>query len=243
MTTSNDILVISIEGNIGSGKSTLLNELRKKYLNQESDSIHVCFLKEPVDEWNEICDEYGVTMLENFYQNPNKYSFSFQIMAFISRLKVFGEALKHAQESNVNKKLVFITERSLYTDKMVFAQMLFDTGNMEYINHQVYLSCFNTFMEDFPIHKVVYVKTDADICHQRIMKRSRQGESTISLDYLKNCDNYHNAMLETFVQDSICSDQLVIDGNIDIFENENMIDKWSHDIDAFIHLHKAHNVL
>jgi len=231
----NEIIVLSIEGNIGGGKSTLLQELRKKYTNDEKDDVFVYFLKEPVDEWEKIKDEAGVTMLENFYKDPKKYAFPFQMMAYVSRLKVFRDMLKHVKKLNIlNKKIVFVTERTLYTDKMVFAEMLYDSGNIEYINYQVYLQLFDTSSEEVPLNKVVYIKTRPETCYSRILKRSREGESNISLEYLTNSSKYHDVMLEKFIDESICREQLILDGNIDIYENKDQVDKWICEIDTFI---------
>jgi deoxyadenosine/deoxycytidine kinase len=119
--------VVSIDGNIGSGKSTLMANLREYY----NDKVDVVFLKEPVDEWAEIKDENGITILEKFYENSEKYAFSFQMMAYISRLKVLKDAVKNIKHTS--KKTILISERSLYTDKMVFAQMLYNSNNIEFI--------------------------------------------------------------------------------------------------------------
>ena len=221
------IEVTSIDGNIGSGKSTLMANLREYY----KDDPNVIFLKEPVDEWEQVKDENGVTMLEKFYEDPEKYAFSFQMMAYISRLKVFKDAIKNV---NSSKKVSIITERSLYTDKMVFAKMLYDSKKIEHINYQIYLTWFDTFSEEFPVHKVIYVKTDPEKCHSRILKRSREGESLISLEYLKSCDNYHNNMLDISSGDCVCQKQLVLDGNVDIYENQNQLKEWISDIDCFV---------
>ena len=113
--------IISIEGNIGSGKSTLMAELKLMY----ADTPDVIFLQEPVDEWNTICDEEGRTMLEKFYANQTKYSFSFQMMAYISRLAVIRTAIRN------NPGCIFISERCLHTDKHVFAKMLYDDNKIE----------------------------------------------------------------------------------------------------------------
>ena len=78
--------IISVEGNIGSGKSTFVEMLKKYFLDNEEMSI--CFVQEPVELWNEIKDNDGKTMIENFYSNPEKYSFAFQMMAYISRLSI-----------------------------------------------------------------------------------------------------------------------------------------------------------
>ena len=227
--------IVSIDGNIGSGKSTLLAKLKEHY----DGNTHVLFLKEPVDDWEKIQDENGVTMLEKFYEDQEKYSFPFQMMAYVSRLKVLrdakkmiiGEYLKHMD----NKPYIIISERSLYTDKMVFAKMLYDSKKIEEVNYKIYLSWFDTFAEEFPVHKTVYVKTYPEKCHLRILKRSRDGESNIPLEYLDNCSKYHDNMLDTSSADCVCHDQLILDGNIDIYENVNQVDKWIQEIDKFIH--------
>jgi len=222
-------IIVSIEGNIGSGKSTLLANLRTYYENNSD----VIFLKEPVDEWEKIKDENGTTILEKFYGDQNKYSFPFQMMAYVSRLKVLRDALKGIDRTQT-RRIVIITERSLYTDKMVFAKMLYDSQKIELINYKIYLNWFDTFSEEFPVNKVVYVKTDPEICHSRIMKRSREGESNIPLEYLENCNNYHNNMLDVNLDDCVCDEQLILDGNVDIYENNDQLEKWINEIEGFI---------
>ena len=149
---SNPFIIVSIEGNIGSGKSTLLANLREHYAN----NAHIVFLKEPVDEWEKIKDANGVTMLEKFYTDQNKYSFAFQMMAYISRLKVLRDSLEAIGKTD--KQIIFITERSLYTDKLVFAKLLYDSGKMEDVMYQIYLNWFDTFAQEFPVNKIIYVK-------------------------------------------------------------------------------------
>jgi deoxyguanosine kinase len=136
--------IISIEGNIGSGKTTLLSNLQAYYKNNSN----VVFLKEPVDEWGKIKDENGETILKKFYADQKKYSFPFQMMAYVSRLKVLRDTLKNIKNNpnnSNNSNIIIITERSLYTDKMVFAKMLYDSKKIEYINYQIYLNWFDTF--------------------------------------------------------------------------------------------------
>ena len=41
-----------------------------------------------------------------------------------------------------NPNSIFITERSLLTDKYVFAKMLFDQHKIEDVNYQIYLKMF-----------------------------------------------------------------------------------------------------
>ena len=221
--------IVSIEGNIGSGKSTLLANLREYYANNSN----VVFLKEPVDEWEKIKDENGETILKKFYADQEKYSFPFQMMAYVSRLKVLRDTLKTIKNDTEDKNIIIITERSLYTDKMVFAKMLYDSKKIEHVNYQIYLNWFDTFSDEFPVNKVVYVKTSPDKCYQRIVKRSRTGEENIPLDYLASCSNYHDNMLDKQNQECVCLDQLILDGNVDIYENKNQVNEWINEIDKF----------
>jgi deoxyadenosine/deoxycytidine kinase len=232
---------ISIEGNIGSGKSTLLANLREHY----KDNDNVIFLKEPVDEWAKIKDINGTTILEKFYADQEKYSFSFQMMAYVSRIKVLRDTLNDKKETqkknqfdkdnNEKRNYMIITERSLYTDKMVFAKMLYDSGKIEDVNYQIYLNWFDTFSGEFPVHKVIYVKANPEKCYQRIAKRSREGEEKIPLEYLTSCSLYHDNMLDKNAPNiCVCNEQLILDGNIDIYENKTQVNKWIQEIEQFI---------
>lgn len=199
--------IISIDGNIGSGKSTLLEILKKEFAQNED----VIFLREPVDIWESIVDENGTNIIEKFYEDQTKYAFSFQLIAYISRLALLKEAL----EQNPDK--IIITERSLFTDKYVFAKMLYDSEKIEPINYRIYLQFFDTFVKDYGVDKILYIKTDPEKCSERILKRGRSGEQNIPLDYLIECDTYHNEMIDhADLKNAI---KIVIDGNIDIVEN------------------------
>jgi deoxyadenosine/deoxycytidine kinase len=222
---STNVQIISIEGNIGSGKSTLLEHLRTHFVNNGS----ILFLQEPVDEWSTIQDENGVTILEKFYENQRKYSFAFQMMAYISRLSNLKKAVETAQKES--KPIIIITERSLFTDKMVFAQMLYDSGSMEHIEHEIYIKWFDTFAAEYPITKIIYVKTSAEICHYRILKRSRTGEKYIPLDYLEQCHLYHKKMVSNPL---ITQKQLILNGNKDIFQDKQELLSWIQQIEKFI---------
>jgi deoxyadenosine/deoxycytidine kinase len=231
---SSTIQIISIEGNIGSGKSTLLANLKKHFAKE----TNIIFLREPVDEWSNIKDENGVTILEKFYTDQNKYAFSFQMMAYISRLKLLKDTIteiKNKQYKDKNRVNYFvITERSLYTDKMVFAKMLYDSGKIENINYQIYLNWFNAFAGEFHVNKIIYVRTQPEICHQRISIRSREGEDNIPLDYLKSCNVYHEVMLDKNSNECICKNQVILDGNHNIYENEEILNEWIKKIENII---------
>jgi deoxyguanosine kinase len=219
--------IVSIEGNIGSGKSTLLENIRKYY----GDCSNVIFLREPVDDWEKIKDSEGNTMLKKFYADQEKYSFAFQMMAYISRLKILRDTVKEITSKKDNEKYIIITERSLYTDKHVFAKMLYDQGKIENVCYEIYLTWFDEFAKDFPINYSVYVNTDPTKCYNRIHKRARDGEEVIPLDYLNDCHKYHEEFLNA---SNTIKHKLILDGNVDIYKNETIMNKWLERIDLFI---------
>lgn len=97
--------IFTIEGNIGSGKSTLVKKLKKTFDN--IDNIKIIFLQEPVSVWENIKDKNGKNIIEKYYKNQKKYAFSFQMMAYISRVHQIKEVLK-------NNKNVIIILKGLY---------------------------------------------------------------------------------------------------------------------------------
>jgi deoxyguanosine kinase len=218
---NNQFKIVSIEGNIGSGKSTLLENLRNHY----KDNSQVVFLREPVDEWDKIRDKDGHTMLSKFYENQEKYSFSFQMMAYISRLKILRDTIKLYKDEHIT----IITERSLFTDKYVFAKMLYDQGKIEDVCYQIYLNWFDEFAQDFPITHTVYVNADPQICYERVHLRARKGEELIPISYLEDCHNYHDKFIA-----NLTNDILILNGNYDVYKNEKVLEDWINDIDEFI---------
>lgn len=186
-------IIFSIEGNIGSGKSTLFQILKKSIDPQEIKSKRIIFLEEPVDEWSSIQDKTSrKTILDLFYGNMKEYAFSFQMMAYITRLKNIQDTIKKYPNS------IIITERCLYTDKNIFAKMLYDDGIMKSVEYQIYSKWFSHFIKDFPKIYYIFLNTKPSICLERIQKRNRGGENNIAFDYLLKLDRYHHEWLFRF---------------------------------------------
>jgi deoxyadenosine/deoxycytidine kinase len=188
--------IISIEGNIGSGKSTLLKNLKTKYKDK------IIFIDEPVEDWKQLTDNNNENILELFYKDKNKYSFSFQLFAYITRLKMFINTV-----SKYSNKII-ITERSIFSDKYIFAKLLFEDNYLNSIEWQIYLELFNLFSENYKINKYIYINTHHNECFKRINKRSRSEEvDKISIEYLKKLDKNHLDWLKN-------TDHLEINGNL-----------------------------
>ena len=184
------VRIVTIEGNIGAGKSTLLTALREH-------AEHVIFVNEPVDEWDTVRDEAGVTVLQNFYNNPSKFAFQFQVMAFTSRLALLRDAVNRAKEiaQTNHTEVLVVSERSMLTDKHVFADMMYDMGHLDKIGYAIYTRWFSVFAEEFDVTDVVFLDVSPETCTARVATRARPGEDPISLEYLTRCGAYHTKFI------------------------------------------------
>lgn len=199
-------VILSIEGNIGSGKSTFVQNLKDNFAQELPGPLRICFLQEPVDEWDQIRDSTGRTILERYYHDPKAYAFTFQMMAYITRLNRIKEALAGGYD-------VIIMERSLQTDRLVFAQMLKDEGKISDIEFAVYTKWFDSFQAEVPPCHIVYLRTTPEIAFGRVQRRAREGED-IPLGYLAKCHSYHERWLGTG-----SSTRLVLDATQDALKD------------------------
>ena len=219
-----NMYLFTIEGNIGSGKSTLLASLKDKLI--EVYGIPVIYIPEPVKEWENIQSKDGKNMIELFYEDQNKYAFSFQMMAYITRLHYLREEIAKYP------KCILISERSLMADYHVFAQMLYESGHISLENYQIYKKWFWEFIKDIPVTGIIYLSTSPEVCFERCTTRARKGES-IPLKYLTACSEMHEKWLadeETPVRhlsdntdEDIESIEMFIKSEIDEVE-ENKVD-------------------
>ena len=177
--------IVSLEGNIGAGKSTLLSALKERYANRKD----VIFVEEPVGIWESIQQD-GLNMLQLFYKDTCRYAFTFQILAFTTRLKLLKDAIKQANESDPPVKTI-IMERSLEADRNIFAKMLNSDKQMQQCEYDIYVKMSDDILQDYSVDGIVWINTPPDECVNRIKKRNREGEETISFDYLLKCHENH----------------------------------------------------
>ena len=99
------------------------------------------------------------------------------------------------------------------------------------VEHQIYNKWFNTFADEYPIKHLIYVKTEPNICLERIRIRSRDGESGIPIEYLIDCHKHHELMIENQFPNT---PKLLLDGNNDIFKKMDVQQEWIKQISELI---------
>lgn len=193
--------VIAIEGNIGVGKSTFTNILKENFNNS-------LIVSEPVDMWINMKDDSGENILGLFYKDIKRWAYSFQNLAYVTRMIKISEAI------NSDKELIFL-DRSLGTDKNVFEKMLYDDKVLSDLEHKMYELWCNFYQKN--IHSgeeyIIYLKCDPKTSFERIKKRGREEEKNITLEYLEKLHKYHELWLTSK------ANVLVIDCDKD-FEND-----------------------
>ena len=181
-------IIISLDGNIGAGKSTLLAEIRNKL-----HEVHV--VDEPVGQWTALKNAEGKNLLELFYEDKKRWAYTFQNCAILTRLKNIQDAVENL-DSTMKGPQVIITERSVLTDKQVFAEMLRDSGDIDPLEWELYESWFNIFGKKYPVRGIIYISTSSCTSKERIGIRNRNGEDKIGMEYLDALDMQHKKWVE-----------------------------------------------
>jgi len=173
-------MIISLDGNIGAGKTTLLEEIGKRL------PVHI--VNEPVSQWTALKNEEGKNLLELFYEDKKRWAYTFQNCAILTRFKSIQQAVE-------NDHKIIITERSILTDRYVFAEML--KSVMDPLEWDLYESWFNIFGNKYPVNGIIYISTDPVTSKDRIKKRNRLGEDKIDMEYLDALDIQHKKWIKT----------------------------------------------
>ncbi|XP_037383550.1 deoxyguanosine kinase, mitochondrial [Talpa occidentalis] len=190
---------LSIEGNIAVGKSTFVKLLTKSY-----PEWHIA--TEPVATWQNVqaagtqkaCTIQNLgNLLDMMYQEPTRWSYTFQTFSFMSRLKVQLESLP--EKLVQTNKQVQIFERSVYSDRYIFAKNLFENGSLSDIEWHIYQDWHSFLLQEFAtrlrLHGLIYLQATPQVCLKRLCQRARQEEKGIELAYLEQIHGQHEAWL------------------------------------------------
>jgi deoxyadenosine/deoxycytidine kinase len=174
--------LIYLEGNIGSGKTTLLDLCR------EHEDLEI--IEEPVGKWQNF---YNHNMLQLIYTDKRpEMQLIFQIMANLSRLDQLN------QIKSMNKTIMM--ERSLLSGYQIFSKAAGARGelkdlemNMLHFMDKIFTE--NKLGEFCKPDLIIYLRTDPEICLERIQHRGRHEERGINLQYLNLLHQAHDKWL------------------------------------------------
>jgi len=176
---------VAVEGSIGAGKTNFLNFLKSL----DSNPGLMEFFVEPIDKWT---NHRGVNLLEKFYESPEKNAFALQNVIIMSKL----EQLKTSSQAPVK-----IFERSLGSSFDCFLPTLEEAKLIEPVESDVlksWESClYKWFAKQIIPDIVVYLKTNPNLCKERIISRGRPEEINIPLTYLQSLHEHYERWIET----------------------------------------------
>lgn len=185
---------LSVEGNIAVGKSTFLGLLSKF-------SPEWSLVTEPLQKWQHAEDSHdGMgNLLQLLYDDPTRWSYTFQTVSCMTRFKTQIEPLS---EQFLNRKeAVQVFERSIYSDRYVFAKSLFELGHLNPVEWAMYQE-WHTFLtlefkKRVALNGIVYLQASPEKCFERLQLRARKEEKTLQLDYLQKLHEQHESWLAT----------------------------------------------
>jgi deoxyadenosine/deoxycytidine kinase len=166
--------LILVAGNIGSGKTSLTERL--------GDRLGWSTAYESVAD-----NPY----LPDFYADMRAWSFHLQVYFLGHRAK---QHIQMAQDPHSA-----IIDRSIYEDAYIFARALYHLGNLNERDYLAYRQVFDLLVRTLPPPSLlIYLKAPVPILVERIRRRARSIESTISADYLALLDSFYDDWLRSF---------------------------------------------
>lgn len=174
--------IITIDGNIGSCKTSLLNFFHKTF--------KMAIDLEPVDSWNEY--------LNNMYTNEKDNTYNFQIKVWMDRCWI-------QEKSNV----LVLMERSPYFIKHVFIEKAYEDKTIDKEQYEILQSLHKKTDDLWKPNAYIYLRSEPEMCMQRINKRGRQSERNIKLEYVQRIHEMHEQRLAEAVAQNM--NVLVID--------------------------------
>lgn len=172
---------IVVDGLIGAGKTTLIKLVSNHCKDKKIHPIY-----EPVDIWRRT------GALGEFYKDIPAKCYEFQSFVYVTRIKrVILDVLANPDAD------IYILERSIFTDRYIFVEMLRDTlGAIRYDMYNEWWDMWNLLMP-IKFDKWVFLDVSLDESMRRIHNRSRGEESGIDPEYQRNLRVKHIEFYES----------------------------------------------
>ena len=131
--------------------------------------------------------------MKKFDNNPNRYSYSFQSLVYITKINNIIQALR----SRLSSSYILI-ERTCLCDKLIFANMLYENNVMDKTEWLTHSHWYEKTMNIFNLvpQGIVYLNVNPLCAKQRVEKRNRNEEkNVVTDDYLASLYEYHEKWL------------------------------------------------
>merc|ERR1711973_719484 len=215
LSTTSRPLMIAVEGNIASGKSTFLSLLAER--------SEVAIFPEPVDRWTNVG---GQNLFRSMMEDGKRWMAAFQLFSSLTRTEM---AYKAAEA----RAPISIMERSLFSERYCFVQMMAETGSLTKGEFSILDRWFKMLTgrgdPSLAIDLIVYVETDPAVLMRRIRMRGREGEENMNRDFLDQVHQRHQAWLDEGAF-PLPAPVVRINGNGDLAHFKKEVDKFAADL-------------
>jgi len=119
----------------------------------------------------------------------------------LSRIETVTKALEQCPDDTP----VVVLERSWFSDRHTFAEMLHKTGKISEMEWALYDEWYNFAVRNSPhIHGHLYLECTPSTCMDRLIKRSRTEETGVTTEYQKSLIEHHENWLQTISGERVC---------------------------------------
>ena len=177
----------------------------------------------------------GIDVLKLFYEEKERWGFSFENLVQLSRLKSHYECFKILSKNEGEKHMKIFMERSILSSFNVFTQNTYEEKGVNKVEYDILKRYFTLFKNELAAnnndsnlenisYKIIYIRTNPEVTFNRLRMRSRDSENTIDLGYLtKIHQKYENWIASLKLEDN--SIVKIVDGNLDKKQVIYQIDK------------------
>jgi deoxyadenosine/deoxycytidine kinase len=204
---TNKNYIVGIAGNIGVGKTTVAERIAKK-------------LNWKVYYESVINNPY----LDDFYKDMKRWSFNLQMYFLSHRFRTLKTIAKLKESA--------VQDRTIYEDVEIFAKSLYEQGFMTERDYKTYRDLFYDMVPY--IHApdiIIYLTASPEVLLERIRKRGRGFEKTISKEYIYYLNNSYEQWMKAAKREH---NVVVINSDeVDYVDNEN-------DLNELVQIVKKH---
>ena len=136
-----------------------------------------------------------------FYSNQHDNALPFQFIALLTRRDIILDMIEKAKEveKRIGREVILITERTVHSDRHIFALMHHSKGNINELGMIAYDLWNERFSKESKVDKTIYIIAPPDCCLDRIRIRGRVGEDAIDLGYLQECQAAHDSFFGSVI--------------------------------------------
>ncbi len=191
-------IFIAVAGNIGTGKTTLTQMLADHF------------------KWEAHFESVSDNpYLVDFYSDMKRWSFPLQIYFMTHRTR--------AHQTITNGDASAMQDRTIYEDANIFARNLFEQGLMEERDYHNYLEVYRVVTSALqPPDLMIYLRKSLPRLKQQILKRGRDYEQDMPVDYLSNLNRFYDEWIDGY---SIGKKLVIESDDLDFVANPNDFEK------------------